>query len=62
MSIWHFLELILVNDLVAFTVSDDSEVVYSTNERIRYSTVVTNLGGGYLMGQHEFVCPQSGIA
>ena len=45
---------------MAFTVSHDTEDVIQANETIRYNTVLTNVGGGYMTEQDEFVCPFSG--
>ena len=47
--------------LVAFTVSDQEHRAYNPDQRIEFHTVITNEGAGYKPGQHEFVCPVSGM-
>ena len=47
-------------DAVAFTVWHEEGTLYAVNERITYNHVMTNVGGGYMAGQHEFICPHSG--
>ena len=47
-------------EVVAFTAANEARQSYSPGEQIQYSTVITNVGGGYVPGQSEFICPISG--
>ena len=47
--------------MVAFTVSEQVSKTYSPEARIEFTTVITNEGAGFKPGQHEFVCPVSGM-
>ena len=47
--------------MVAFTVSAQEHKTYSPGARIEFTTVITNEGAGYIPGQHEFVCPVTGM-
>ena len=47
--------------MVAFTVVGQETRTYSAGARIEFTTVITNEGAGFIPGQHEFVCPVSGM-
>ena len=47
--------------LVAFTVVDQETRSYSSGARIEFPIIITNEGAGFIPGQHEFVCPVSGM-
>ena len=47
-------------EVVAFTAGHDTRRSYSPGEQIEYSIILTNVGGGYIPGQSEFVCPITG--
>ena len=49
-------------EVVAFTVTHGETRSYSPGEKIEFEgSVITNEGGGYFPGQHEFNCPVSGL-
>ena len=50
----------VAQEVVAFTVVDKEDTTFQTDERIRYNIIQTNVGGGYMAQQHEFICPVSG--
>ena len=53
--------LMLLPDLVAFTVALDGNYSPATGEKIPYNNVITNIGSGYIIQRNEFVCPQAGL-
>ena len=47
-------------EVVAFTVTQNTEMTFSPNERIWYNFILTNAGGGFNSQSNEFLCPDSG--
>jgi hypothetical protein len=48
-------------DSVAFTVIHAAQKAYSAGQKIEFPTILTNEGGGYVVSQNDFMCPQSGM-
>ena len=46
---------------VAFSVALQGDYSPSDNEQIPYNYVITNVGDGYVIEHHEFVCPVDGV-
>ena len=47
--------------MIAFTVTHGERRFYSGGERITFDNIITNEGGAYSPGQHEFLCPVTGL-
>ena len=51
----------VVENPVAFTVDLEGHYSPSTQEKIPYNKIITNVGNGYITERREFVCPHAGL-
>ena len=50
-----------VSGQVAFTSAATESTSYAAGETVRFPDVISNIGGGFIPGTNEFICPQSGV-
>ena len=51
----------MVDDPVAFTAILNGHYNPSEGEKVPYSSIITNVGGGYITQRNEFVCLHTGL-